>query len=96
MPTLNVPPSLASISPKNGFNFLPKNTRRVYDILAEVYPISTLLFHSNAHKVALSLAGITDGMKVLEVATGSGEMFRRLPARRPSPPAPCFGPLPGR
>ena len=27
---------------------------------------------------ALNLAGIEDGMRVLEVATGSGEMFRRL------------------
>ena len=43
-----------------------------------VYPLSTLFFHEKAHKVALSLAGITDGMRVLEVATGSGEMFRRL------------------
>jgi len=37
-----------------------------------------MLFHSRAHKVAISLAGIEDGMKVLEVATGSGEMFRRI------------------
>jgi ubiquinone/menaquinone biosynthesis C-methylase UbiE len=84
MPTLNVPPSLAAISPKNGFNFLPKNTRRIYDILAEVYPVSTMLFHSDAHQVALSLAGITDGMNVLEVATGSGEMFRRLLRKNPN------------
>jgi ubiquinone/menaquinone biosynthesis C-methylase UbiE len=84
MATLNVPPSLAGLSPKNGFRFLPKNTRRVYDVLAEVYPLSTLLFHSDAHKVALSLAGVTDGMRVLEVATGSGEMFRRLLRRNPN------------
>lgn len=84
MATLNVPPLLAAISPKNGFRFLPKNTRRIYDVLAEVYPVSTMLFHSDAHKVALSLAGVTDGMRVLEVATGSGEMFRRLMRRNPS------------
>jgi ubiquinone/menaquinone biosynthesis C-methylase UbiE len=47
-------------------------------LLAGVYPISTLLFHEKAHKAALSLAGITDGMRVLEVATGSGEMFGRI------------------
>ena len=84
MATLNLPPSLAAITPKNGFRFLPKNTRRVYDVLAEVYPVSTMLFHSNAHKVAVSRAGVTDGMKVLEVATGSGEMFRRLLRRNPT------------
>ena len=63
---------------ENGFRGLPRQTRRVYDLLAGVYPLSTFLFHEKAHKVALSLAGIRDGMRVLEVATGSGEMFRRL------------------
>ena len=82
MATLNVPPTLSDLSEKNPFRFLPRNTRRVYDVLAEVYP--TMLFHSDAHKVALSLAGVTDGMKVLEVATGSGEMFRRLLRRNPN------------
>src|SRR5947209_1699086 len=43
-----------------------------------VYPVSTLLFHSRAHRCALETSGLRDGMKVLEVATGSGEMFRRL------------------
>jgi ubiquinone/menaquinone biosynthesis C-methylase UbiE len=65
------------------FNGLPDRTRRVYDLLAGIYPLSTLLFHEKAHKVALSLAGIEDGMKVLEVATGSGEMFRRLVKENP-------------
>lgn len=60
------------------FRGLPGPTRRVYDLVAGVYPLSTLLFHEKAHKVALSLAGIRDGMRVLEVATGSGEMFGRL------------------
>jgi ubiquinone/menaquinone biosynthesis C-methylase UbiE len=63
---------------KNGFNGLPDRTRRIYDLVAGIYPLSTLLFHEKAHKAALSLAGITDGMRVLEVATGSGEMFRRI------------------
>lgn len=53
-------------------------TRRVYDLLAGVYPMSTYFFHSRAHKKALEMSGIRDGMRVLEVATGSGEMFRRL------------------
>jgi ubiquinone/menaquinone biosynthesis C-methylase UbiE len=57
---------------------LAGRTRRVYDRLAAVYPVSTMLFHSRAHRCALGASGLRDGMKVLEVATGSGEMFRRL------------------
>ncbi len=53
-------------------------TKRVYNHLARVYPASTFFFHSKAHKIALEMSGLRDGMKVLEVATGSGEMFRRL------------------
>src|SRR5271169_2890197 len=72
--------TLTSTAPvaRNGFSGLPDRTRRIYDLLAGVYPLSTLLFHEKAHKVALSLAGIKDGMRVLEVATGSGEMFGRI------------------
>jgi ubiquinone/menaquinone biosynthesis C-methylase UbiE len=57
---------------------LAVRTRRVYDRLAAVYPLSTMLFHSRAHRCAIEISGLRDGMKVLEVATGSGEMFRRL------------------
>jgi ubiquinone/menaquinone biosynthesis C-methylase UbiE len=53
-------------------------TRRVYDMLSAVYPLSTHFFHSKAHKIVLDQAGIANGMRVLEIATGSGEMFRRL------------------
>jgi ubiquinone/menaquinone biosynthesis C-methylase UbiE len=59
-------------------------TRRVYDTLAAVYPMSTYLFHSRAHQQAVEMSGIRDGMRVLEVATGSGEMFRRLVRANPS------------
>jgi ubiquinone/menaquinone biosynthesis C-methylase UbiE len=55
----------------------------VYDYLAGVYPVSTFFFHSKAHKCALEMSGIQDGMRVLEVATGSGEMFRRLVRANP-------------
>ncbi|HWC98199.1 MAG TPA: class I SAM-dependent methyltransferase [Candidatus Sulfopaludibacter sp.] len=65
--------------PINGLpSTLADRTRRVYDRLAAVYPMSTMLFHSRAHRCALGASGIRDGMQVLEVATGSGEMFRRL------------------
>ena len=57
---------------------LAQRTRRIYDLLSGVYPISTALFHSAAHRCALGESGIREGMQVLEVATGSGEMFRRL------------------
>jgi ubiquinone/menaquinone biosynthesis C-methylase UbiE len=65
--------------PPNGLPAtLAGRTRRVYDRLAAVYPASTMLFHSRAHRCALEISGMRDGMNVLEVATGSGEMFRRL------------------
>jgi ubiquinone/menaquinone biosynthesis C-methylase UbiE len=65
--------------PANGLPVtLADRTRRVYDRMALVYPVSTMLFHSRAHRCALEASGIRDGMRILEVATGSGEMFRRL------------------
>lgn len=66
---------------------LPKTiaaqTRRVYDVVSTIYPLSTFCFHSRAHKLALEMSGIRNGMRVLEVATGSGEMFRRLVKANP-------------
>lgn len=53
-------------------------TRRVYDHLAAVYPASSYLFHRKAHHIALELAQIRNGSNVLEIATGTGEMFRKL------------------
>ena len=65
--------------PANGLpETLAQRTRKVYDRLAPVYGISTLLFHSRAHRRALEVSDLHNGMRVLEVATGSGEMFRRL------------------
>lgn len=62
---------------------IAERTRRVYDTLASVYPVSTFFFHSKAHACAMRHAGIRDGMRVLELATGSGEMFRRLVKANP-------------
>jgi len=62
---------------------IAERTRRVYDIVASVYPVSTFFFHSKAHDCALRHSGIRNGMRVLEVATGSGEMFRRLVKANP-------------
>ena len=71
-----------------GEDRLPKTiaqkTRRVYDVVARAYPLSTYFFHSRAHACALRNSGIRDGMKVLEVATGSGEMFEHLVRVNPS------------
>ena len=65
--------------PSNGLpTTLADRTRRVYDRMSAVYPLSTMLFHSRAHRCVVESCGIRDGMKVLEVATGSGEMFHRL------------------
>lgn len=63
---------------------LERRTRRVYDLLSGVYPASTYFFHARAHREAIQMSGIRDGMRVLEVATGSGEMFRRLVQVNPS------------
>ena len=68
---------------QKGFRSIPEHTRRVYNLLASVYPVSSMLFHSKAHRTALSLAEISSGMNVLEVATGSGEMFGRLMEANP-------------
>ena len=57
---------------------LAAQTRRVYDRVAAFYPLSTMFFHSRAHRCALEASGLRSGMRVLEVATGSGEMFRRI------------------
>lgn len=63
---------------------IAERTRRIYDTVASIYPVSTFFFHSRAHACALKHAGIQDGMRVLEIATGSGEMFRRLVRSNPS------------
>jgi ubiquinone/menaquinone biosynthesis C-methylase UbiE len=57
---------------------LAARTRKVYDHISAIYPASTFFFHSKAHTCALKHSGIQNGMQVLEIATGSGEMFRRL------------------
>jgi ubiquinone/menaquinone biosynthesis C-methylase UbiE len=58
-------------------------TRRIYDALAPFYTVSARLFHSHAHREALAAASIGNGMRVLELAMGSGEMFRRLVEANP-------------
>lgn len=63
---------------------ISERTRRIYDRLAMVYPASTFFFHAKAHRKALDVSGIRDGMRVLEVATGSGEMFRQLVGANPN------------
>lgn len=76
-------PSAPSTRTRNSFRGFKTHTRRLYDLVAEVYPISSKLFHAEAHKVALSLAGLRDGSRILEVATGSGELFRLMARRNP-------------
>ena len=90
-PTLEPASNRIHLTPSSSSRYadrLPRTisgkTRRVYDRLANVYPLSTYLFHSKAHRCALEDSGLRDGMRVLEVATGSGEMFRRLVRANPS------------
>jgi ubiquinone/menaquinone biosynthesis C-methylase UbiE len=59
-------------------------TRKIYDRVSGIYPASTFFFHSRAHRCLLNDARIQDGTQILEVATGSGEMFRRLVAANPN------------
>jgi ubiquinone/menaquinone biosynthesis C-methylase UbiE len=83
MQTLQTLLEAAPALERRRFRSIPQRTRRVYDALAEVYPLSTMFFHARAHKEVISLSGIQDGMRVLEVATGSGEMFRRIAGVNP-------------
>jgi ubiquinone/menaquinone biosynthesis C-methylase UbiE len=57
---------------------IAERTRRVYDAIAHVYPLSTYFFHRKAHAYTLKHSGIRNGDRVLEIAIGSGEMFRKL------------------
>lgn len=68
---------------------IAERTRRVYDRIADIYPASTFFFHSRAHRRVMRLSAIQNGMQVLEIATGSGEMFRRL--IRANPDGKTFG-----
>lgn len=68
---------------------IAERTRRVYDSISAIYPASTFFFHSRAHRRLLEHADIQNGMQVLEIATGSGEMFRRLV--RSNPDGKTFG-----
>lgn len=52
--------------------------RGVYDILSDVYPLSSRLFHRAAHATAIEMSQMENGMQILEVATGSGELYRQL------------------
>lgn len=63
---------------------MARRTRRVYDRLASIYPASSYLFHRIAQKAAIEMSGVRDGSRVLEVGTGSGELFRKLVQHNPA------------
>lgn len=56
----------------------------VYDMNAPVYDIWGKLTESNARQRAIELAGITDGMNILEVAVGTGLAFYEIVKRNPN------------
>ncbi len=62
---------------------ITKQTQRVYDAIARVYPLSTYFCHRKAHAYTLEHSGIRNGDRVLEIAMGSGEMFRKLVEMNP-------------
>ncbi|MCU1292242.1 MAG: Methyltransferase type 11 [Bryobacterales bacterium] len=68
---------------RNGAEAASRHTRRVYDIVAPLYPLSSRLFHSRAHRAAVSALNVPNGARVLEIATGSGEMLNRLVKANP-------------
>lgn len=74
---------IETTSPPRGLSKTFRQTLRVYNTLAPLYPVSTLLFHGRAHRAALGAAAIRNGTRILEVAMGSGEMFRRLVKANP-------------
>jgi ubiquinone/menaquinone biosynthesis C-methylase UbiE len=77
-------PSLgARGGPNASADLRPNRIQRVYERIAPLYPVSSLLFHTAAHQRALNLAGLRDGSRVLEIAIGSGEFFQEICARNP-------------
>jgi len=44
---------------------IAERTRRVYDMVASVYPVSTFFFHSKAHDCALKHSGIRKNRAIL-------------------------------
>lgn len=56
----------------------------VYDWNAPVYDIWGTLTESKARQRAIELAGITDGMDILEVAVGTGLAFFEIVKRNPN------------
>lgn len=56
----------------------------VYDLNAPVYDIWGRLTESNARQRAIDLAGITDGLTILEVAVGTGLAFSEIARRNPN------------
>ncbi len=80
---LFVPIPISRVPQNHIRKFTHKKTRWIYDLVAGVYPASTFFFHAKAHQCALEMSGIEDGMTVLEIATGSGEMLARLVEANP-------------
>lgn len=83
MPLLNADYEVVAFKRDRLPETIAAKTKHVYDVVSGVYPLSTYFFHSRAHRIALQMSGIRDGMRVLEIATGSGEMFRRLVTANP-------------
>lgn len=64
---------------------LPKEAvSRTYTRIAPLYDGWAMLVESKAHRLGLAWAAVQDGERVLEVAVGTGLMFRRLLLHNPN------------
>lgn len=55
----------------------------VYRRIAPIYDLWSRLTESRAHRIALGWAAIRNGESILEVATGTGLMFKQIVTRNP-------------
>ena len=62
----------------------PRRIEAIYTRLAIVYDAWTWMFERKGLQVALDRAEIRDGESVLEVAVGSGQVFREVLRRNPA------------
>ncbi|MAT53994.1 MAG: hypothetical protein CMN32_05895 [Saprospirales bacterium] len=61
-----------------------ETTQRLYRLIAPVYDVWSMLTERKALNRVLELAEIKDGENILEVACGTGWLFKKVVQRNPS------------